>query len=215
MRMPISVIVAGALIALASPSFAQNVTAGAKFGMTVASISSFEDAAQEALGARFDRVEVNSRIGVIGGAYIGIRVNELFSVQPEMLFAQKGTTLDVTFRGVTVESSIDIDYLEIPVLGAFSFQPQQRVRPFVFAGPAFGIRLRAEAEVAGQELEGFDEGIRNWEAGLVFGGGVEISRLSVEARYNVGLTDLSEEREPGDPELKNRAFSVLVGVRFN
>ena len=40
--------------------------------------------------------------------------------------------------------------------------------------------------------------------------GVEVSRFIIEGRYNMGLTNVAKE---GD-EVKNRAFSVLAGVRF-
>jgi hypothetical protein len=49
--------------------------------------------------------------------------------------------------------------------------------------------------------------------GLVVGGGVESRRLSLEARYTLGLRTVFHD---GDLEgtFKNRSFSVLAGFRI-
>lgn len=219
MKMVVCLIAAGAM-ALASPAFAQDVKFGAKLGVTFASIPALEDAAEEVLGTRLPGLRRGGewRTGFIGGGFVRIPVTGMFSVQPEALYAQKGTLFELSSVAASAKISFEIDYLEIPVLGYLSFAPDAMVRPFVFGGPFVGIKTRASAVgefgSTREDFEGFDELIRSNDAGVAVGGGVEIGRLSVEARYHVGLRDINAEPEPGDPKLKTRAFSVLVGMRF-
>jgi hypothetical protein len=138
----------------------------------------------------------------------------MFAIQPELLYAQKGATLNLSAEGETATGSFEINYVEIPVLAALTFAPRGNVRPFVFGGPAFGIKVGARAEVVDEELEGFDESLKDIDVGVVVGAGAELSRFILEARYNFGLSELNDDPEPGEPVIKNRAFSVLVGVRF-
>jgi len=216
MRMPVCAIVAGGLVALASPSFAQGVTVGAKIGVTVATLPVLEDLFDEVFEQPGLTGNADSRTGVNAGGFIGIRVDEMFSIQPEVLFVQKGAAFDVSRGGRTIEGHMEIDYVEIPVLAAVSFVPQGTVRPFVFGGPAVGIKTRARAEAAGREFDDFEDGIEDSEVGLVFGAGVEVSRFLVEARDSVGLSDIGVHDGDEDdlPGLKTRVFSVLAGVGF-
>ncbi len=47
-----------------------------------------------------------------------------------------------------------------------------------------------------------------------FGGGIERDRFLLEARYTLGLTDMATDFYFHEDTLKNRAFSVMIGVRL-
>src|SRR5687767_3367523 len=102
MKMRIVVIFAGCMLALTSSGFAQGLTGGVKLGLNVASLD-IEDE---------DDVEFKSKTGIIAGAFVGVRVNDMFSIQPEFLFSQKGASLE----GGGEEGTIKLDFFEIPVL---------------------------------------------------------------------------------------------------
>lgn len=56
-----------------------------------------------------------------------------------------------------------------------------------------------------------DAGMKNLDYGVVAGLGIMMSRLSLEARYNLGLADLNDG---GGSSLKYKGFDVLVGFMF-
>lgn len=51
------------------------------------------------------------------------------------------------------------------------------------------------------------------DTGLAVGVGFTLSRLLLEGRYTIGLTDLNKTTESGTTN-KNRVLSVLVGLQF-
>jgi hypothetical protein len=83
---------------------------------------------------------------------------------------------------------------------------------YVVAGPAFAYNTHASYTDDG-EKEDVTEDIEDVDIGLVVGGGVELRRLTIEARYTWGLRSAFQD---GDLEggFKNRTFSFTVGFRL-
>jgi len=49
---------------------------------------------------------------------------------------------------------------------------------------------------------------------MVFGGGIEVGPLLLEARWSEGLTNLAADATSEDPVIKSRTYLFLVGFRF-
>ncbi len=127
-----------------------------------------------------------------------------------------------------------LDYVEIPVLLRWNVGTiGGRLRPYVNAGPAFGWRVDCGvsvsldggsggggAETACQDLsqENLEETLRNYETGLVLGGGLDLAvlggmgALTLDARLTRGLSRLSQGQQ--GTEIKNQAFSAVLGYTF-
>jgi len=127
-----------------------------------------------------------------------------------------------------------LDYVEIPVLLRWNIATiGGRLRPYVNAGPAFGWRIDCGvsvsldgasegggAETACQDLsqENLEDTLRNYETGLVLGGGLDLAvlggagALTLDARLTRGLSRLSEGQQGG--EVKNQSFSAVLGYTF-
>ena len=72
-------------------------------------------------------------------------------------------------------------------------------------GPA--VELKIADELQGITLDnGFD-------VSLVFGGGIEVVRIIVEARYEKGLRRINNNFSDFT-EIKKQAFTILFGLRF-
>ena len=83
------------------------------------------------------------------------------------------------------------------------------------AGPAIGFNTSTKltTEILGEEEElDMDDSTESVEFSAVFGGGVRFGQASVEARYDLGLTNLSSEDAAGS--MKSRTFSVLFGYSW-
>lgn len=163
----------------------------------------------------------------------------LFSVGPVILMAegyyrQKGARSVEEFNQEVFEggsAEIGLDYIEIPVLLRLNLPTiGGRFVPYLNGGPAFGWRIncgiRFEGTTGAAEEDcddlaeaNLDETLRSYEQGLALGGGVDIAVLggmgaiNIDARLTRGLSRINEDAD-GNAEVKNQAFSVMLGYSF-
>ena len=200
---------------LPGSSLGQNSALGLKGGLNVSTLS-IEDPAQPDL-------EVESRTGLVLGAFLECGGESWFALQGEVNYSQNGAKV----RGGSSASRIDLDYIRVPVLiMARVGRKESTLYPLVYAGPqlAFQVSCGVEADSDGgsqsydcdsEELEDPLE-TRNVEFGLVFGGGVEYLfggfKMELDARYNLGLTNMNGGTDASVASLKNRGWSFTVGL---
>ncbi len=184
------------LVLLLSSGAAAQVRYGAKAGVTFATIDAPE------------QPDYELRFGLAAGGFVVWPIGSRFAFQPEVLFNQKGAKIDSDL----VEASIRFDYLEVPLLARYNLTSS--AQPFfLVGGPSLAFRLHAEASaLLGEESESIDitDDTEELDWGLVVGAGKEFSRFSVEGRYTHGFKDV----DPDGANIKNRAITVLAGVRF-
>jgi opacity protein-like surface antigen len=167
-------------------------------------------------------VTFHYKTGVIAGGFLGFQVNDVFSVEPQVLFSQKGTKVEGTGNQSALEGSVRINYIEVPVLGKFWIPVSNtQVRPFVFIGPEVEFRVSCTAEgviiaVTGSvdcdkspqdKVKSTDFGVTGG-AGVQFKAGDQLVRL--DGRYTLGLTNINDSGDSRN--IKNRAFAVTVGL---
>ena len=195
----------------ANIAVAQEISVGGKIGVNLAK-TAVDD---------FDEEE--TRTGIVGGASLGIGLGPVFGLQIEALYAQKG--VKAPDQDLTI--SLQTDYLEMPLLARIRIPVSGgNVRPTLSAGPAVAFELACtlEAESGGVEVEvgcresgdGLDAlNTASVDFGLLVGGGLDIdvgkTILSFEGRYTHGLVDILQDDAS---QLKNRAFTFLVGLSF-
>jgi len=180
-------LIVGLLSIVASAAFAQaQVALGIKAGVNVAKINS-------------DDLESSSITSFHGGAFALFKFTAI-GIQPELLFSQQGTSIDDVNFG---QGDLKMSYMTIPVMvkfylpGGFNLQ----------AGPQFGFLNSAEFD--GQDVKESFKGSDitanvgvAWD--LPFG-------LVLDARYNIGLSDISED---SSIELKSGTFQFSVGYKI-
>jgi hypothetical protein len=150
----------------------------------------------------------------VGGIFFGVNMG-LFTIQPEVLYVRIG--LRIEQDPAWLEQRFDT--IQVPVLLKFNVLPGP-VSPMFYGGPYGAYRLSAKAiSFDGTTREELDisEDATTTDFGLVFGGGIDFRlvaiKLSVEARYNLGLANLIKDPAPGE-SVKNRTIMVLVGLSF-
>ncbi len=168
-------------------------------------------------------IDAGNKAGLAVGvaATVGIyrapaaRSGFFLDAQPEILYVAKGTNLDVD--GETL-GAYHLSYIEIPVLARAGFRVTPNLAPYLLFGPELGILLTAELENSRGEFSDSKDGLKTTDFGLVFGGGVTIDiaaikgAINVEARYDLGLTDINDTGANGF--VKNRAFFVMLGYQY-
>lgn len=146
---------------------------------------------------------VSSQPGIAMGSFICYKFNEMFSLQQEVLFTTKGSKINTI--GDVILSNFFV-YLELPLLAKASFLSEYWLKPNIYMGPAFGLKLAAFNNA------GFLEDIRGFDLGVVIGGSIEVWKISLDVRFNKGLLNFDESAD--DIDLKNQTFSILVGYAF-
>lgn len=169
-------------------------------------------------------VENSSKLGFGVGGWLAIPLGPNLSLQPELNYVQKGTslgTVELTDPGGTVIGSVDVleavGYLELPMLLRLSFPAGGPVSPYLVGGPVVGFRLSQQLRVSGtiNASTGTDV-FRSTDLGAALGGGFELGRGpfrgTFETRYTLGLTAATEDFYSSDT--RNGALLVITGVVF-
>lgn len=165
-----------------------------------------------------DIAENKVLLGFGGGVFARFTPAPQFFVQPEVLYMMKGTKWDLEILDETLELKFKFNYIEIPVLFGYQFPMQGSVSPAIYVGPALGILMSADAEADG-ESEDMKDFTKSTDFGLVIGGGVDIKtgekgKFMLGGRYTLGLSNINDDEEDPDFELKNGVISFFVGYGF-
>ncbi|MFT5165834.1 MAG: opacity protein-like surface antigen [Saprospiraceae bacterium] len=196
------------------------ISIGPKFGVNIATLGG-DDVEDDGLG---------SIIGLQFGAAAEITINEMFAIQPELLFFQKGFALDFEedFLGETLKSENDLklNYLEIPILAKVMFGAEGGPKFFATVGPSFGFGLSGEVESkatfggetesATEDIDFDDDMITKLDISLSIGAGAQFAagpgNLFVDVRYLLGLNTTDDSGD--DADVKNRGIGIAVGYLF-
>jgi hypothetical protein len=181
-----------------------DVTFGAKAGLNLATF----------IG---DPEDVDMKAGFHVGGMAEIALNEKFSIQPELLYSTQGTEAEVVFfNGVNEQRETleyNFSYINLPVMAKYYVTEGLSLE----AGPQIGFLVNAEAEIDGQ-TEDADQllgDLSTVDFGLNFGLGYKLnSGLNFAARYNLGLSNISDESSV-DGEFNNSVFQFSIGYFFN
>lgn len=179
--------------------------------------------------------DMESVSNIMIGASFSIAAGYI-SVNPEIYYAVKGWKDTETlppyypYFGAEVTTTISMNYIEIPVLFKYSYDTGTGFKPGVYAGPYMAFILNSpelewESGQHSQDYKLTGDCFKSRDFGLVFGGGIDFSywigTISLEARYNLGLTSVVAEGSKCASmnsvflkNNKNRTFSVLAGVSF-
>ena len=191
----------------ASTAVAQERQVGAKAGVNAASLA----------GDGSDSYN-DPRLGFLAGGFTVLPVRGPIAIQLEALFSQKGAKLSVN---EDLEATLELDYLDIPVMLRFQAPASGSTRLHIFGGPSVGYRMGARSKISDStfnfaegSIDNIEDDIERFDFGIVAGAGVDIGRrIVVDARYSWGLSTVNKDTSEGI-EIKNRVFSIMAGVRF-
>ena len=154
----------------------------------------------------------SARTGFLGGAFAEARLSDVFSVQFEAFYTQKGFEVSSAAGKATYR----LDYLEFPLTAKATFGSGP-LRPYLFAGPNVGYRLSADVDTGSSSAD-FRDATRTTDIGVDLGAGVSyrLSRgtgLLLEGRYSVGLVNIFSTG-PAGGTVNTRDLKILAGVTF-
>ena len=200
-------------IAVTGSVNAQDVKIGAKVGLNLASITGDGDVYGE---------DSDTKIGFNQGLFAEISLSDKFIFQPELLFSTQGNVYKQGSFDDLIKITIELDYLNIPLLIKYAVSDKFALE----FGPQLGFLLSANTDVEGilfdnetiSVRQDVKDSFKSIDLGLNFGISIDVSeKVMIGARYNLGLSNISDEEDIGieeDINVKNSLFSLSVGYRF-
>jgi len=171
------------VIFTANALIAQNhVEFGLKGGVNLASLN-------------FDNNEdFNSRTSFHLGGLAHIHLSKQFAFQPELMYSGQGADHQI--------GDIKLSYINVPLLGQYMIGTGFRLE----TGPQLGFLVGAKVgdSEANDDFNSFD---LSWAFGA---GYITTSGFGVDARYNLGLTDIRSN----DTNVKNSVWQLGVFYQF-
>ncbi len=187
-----------------------------------------------AAGPTFKRLYGNKFIdnefsmGYSYGIFLNYPLTEHFSLYTRFAYDQKGTRSTIILTddlgNELGESYVDLnmDYFSLPLLARFTWG--QKLKYYVQAGP-YGSYLKKAVEKTedngtfqGLEFDRTDN-YKKMDWGITAGVGLMYPltkhiMLSLEARNNIGLVNISELPVIGDKSIKTHTPNLLLGISY-
>ena len=228
MRNRRTALIAAALgVFLPAAVFAQTTTARPTFGIllgtNIATISDADQGIGDLVGGAFDK---KKRFGLNAGVFMTVPLSGMFSLQPEVHYAQNGVSIRSSAGNV---SGIDLklDYLEIPVLLRMDVNGAgSAVHPILLAGASAAYRIKCALSATGSGTSvstncdaGADseDPFKKADFSLVGGAGLAFTSmgrsLSLQVRYSHGLANIASAKSDVSKPT-NRALGILLGIGF-
>lgn len=163
--------------------------------------------------------ESSASPGFSFGISLDFRLSNAFSVQPEVLYHEKGGRERIS--SLDTEFDLTMDYIEVPLLAKYHLPAQGIVHPHLYLGSyaAFLIENHSNTELMNSDGSTPDKVInqaKDNDFGAVIGVGTDLNfafnNMSAEIRYNAGLSDIFNDTV--SQTIRNGSFSLMVGFSF-
>jgi hypothetical protein len=160
------------------------------------------------------------RIGYHAGVFVNAPVVSFFSIQPELIFSTKGSTVKYDMTFFSGEYTFALNYIDLPVLGVFHLSEAFNIH----VGPYAGYLVSARAINRSDNGFDFDDEIsrsnfKDFDYGLAGGLGFRSDWFHAGLRYNYGLREIGEYREVLGQSFrvsnaKNAVGQIYIGISF-
>ena len=177
-------------------SFAQ-MNYGVKGGLTLGKVST--DDVPSSVDRKF-------RMGFAFGGMMVMPLNENMELQTELMYVMKGEK----FEEGSFDMEIKMDVLEVPVLLKYKFAENMAA----YGGISLDYIVSAKVEEEGYELDLLEEDlVKTFGMGLSFGAQYMMDKIIIDARYDLGLTNMVEDDFMTE-EAKFNTIYLTVGYLF-
>ncbi|MDJ1501774.1 porin family protein [Xanthocytophaga agilis] len=186
-----------------------------------------------------DESDIAFTSGFSAGAAFELGIGDIFSIQPEILYTQKG------FKEKYDDGNIDyhINHLEVPILLKETFGEEDNLQFFGYVGPYLGyalggklkdkengmsstskIKFKDEPEnYSGGDIYISKNEVNRLDIGAYVGAGVSLpvgpGAFSLEARYGYGFTNFRKDPDNSasrkDLKSQNRTIGVFLGYSIS
>ncbi len=209
-------IVAVALVS--TGAFAQKLSYGVKAGLNFSTITGDEFF----FTADDMYADKSMRIGFHAGLTGECRFNDFIGMQAELLYSQQG--LRQTSKDSDGKSVTRFDYLNLPVMAKFYLIDGLSLEAGLQLGYLMSAKLKGADSGSSSTVNlldyeySYSDNFIRFDIAAAFGLSYKfVSGIEVSARYNLGLTRLSNTTYDGSnkkPVSKNNVMAIGLGYRF-
>ena len=188
---------------------AKSMQFGVKGGLNLSSLNSSDGSTSDML------------LGFNLGVFNKFPVTSFLAIQPEFYVTTKGSS--VTYNNLLVDGTarFNLTYLEIPLLCVVNVTKLLNVQ----FGPYVAYMIDGKVtNVANVNLFNFEQNINvndynRIDAGVVLGAGLEVGKITMGARYNLGITKVGKTKtllgtDYTVPNARNGVVNFNLAVAF-
>jgi hypothetical protein len=167
-----------------------------------------------------DVKDENFKAGLNAGFYAKLPVAKGFSIQPELLYSNKGAKLsyDAGIFGGEGEYRFNLHYIELPVLAVINVVKNFNIHagPYVSYLAGANITRLDDEDNVNDVTDLKADNFNRIDYGLTGGVGLDFQNLTVGARYNYGLHEIGSSGISGEvtKNAKNSVINIFLGFAF-
>lgn len=152
------------------------------------------------------------KFGVAAGAEFGYYVMDPLAITAGALVSMQGAGLKDDYLPGYTDASSSLTYLNIPVMANYYVAPGLALKAGV--QPGFLLSRKYKYTLNGHDHEITDkDGISSFDFSIPLGISYEISDFVIDARYNLGLSNLVND-DHSDYSQKNSVIMLTVGYKI-
>lgn len=142
------------------------------------------------------------KVGIAAGAEAAYQATDAFAVSLGAMYSAQGCKID--------EVKLNQNYLNIPILANYYVTKGLAIKAGV--QPAFLLSAKAKGNGGEEDMK---DRCKSFDFSIPVGLSYEISNVVIDARYNIGLTQIQKKIEfEGESKSKNSVFQITVGYKF-
>jgi hypothetical protein len=182
------------------------ISAGAKAGLNISNIYDSQD----------ENFQADPKAGFAAGVFVTVPVGSFFSLQPELLFSQRGLSGSGTILFNDYTFTKTTNYIDLPLL--LAIRPTSMITLLV--GPQYsyliGQRYRFNSDLINidQQEEFENENISRNTLCITAGLDFNLKNLVFSARVGWDLTDNHGDGTSSTPRYKNMWSQATIGYRL-
>ena len=190
----------GLLASVSVAAQAQSIKYGVKAGASLTNVTNSGDGAA-------------NKFGFNGGVLANFAIDDMFSIQPEVLYSNKG----LKAKDGANNERLALNYIDVPVLVKVA---TGTTGLFFELGPQVGFRTSADYKTSNVSVS-LNDAVKSVDFGYAAGLGFQVeSGPMIGLRYNGGFTSIGKENgsifglPTSGSDGKNSAFQLYVGFMF-
>lgn len=184
----------------------ESLKIGAKIGGNYSNVYDTE-------GEEFD---ADAKFGLVLGGFVSIPLGKLISIQPELLYSQRGFKATGKVLGFGYDFTRTTHYLDIPILVVF--KPSEFIS--ILAGPQYSYLMKQSDDfdnpISNFDIEKEFESDNIRENTFCFVGGVDVNveNFVIGARVGWDLFNNNGDGTSTTPRYKNTWLQLTFGIRL-
>lgn len=155
------------------------------------------------------------KTGIHAGIIYAIPLNDKLLLQPGLLLNQNGTIFPIEYQGEEVNTKININYLDIPILVKLLY-PKEKFDYFADFGLTFGIPISSSSKIDGTNINELPDVL---DENVIPGDGFDTSitvgiGLLLKKKYEIGLTTDLGLLNVNNKENKFRNHGIMMSFAY-